>query len=186
MKPRLTEQDYLDAAIQIGCSVAAIKAVASVESRSSGFLRSGEPVILFEGHWFHNLTNGKYTNDKNRDISHKRWLRTYYSMNQHKRLAKAVKLDRDAALKSASWGKFQIMGFNYKKCGFNSLQEFINAMYDSERSQLMAFVEFVMSRGLDDELIELDWASFAYGYNGPGYAKNNYHIKMRRAYENFA
>ena len=47
-------------------------------------------------------------------------------------MGEAAHLNRIAALKSASWGKFQLMGFNYKLCGFNSLQAFVNAMYKNE------------------------------------------------------
>ena len=52
MPPSLTEADYAAAAGRLGCSVAAIKAVAKVESKGSGFLPSGEPRILFERHVF--------------------------------------------------------------------------------------------------------------------------------------
>lgn len=183
----LTDQDYQDAANELCCEVAAIKAVAFVESGGrSGFMKDGKtPKILFEGHWFHKLTKGIYTNIENANISYPKWIRKYYSQNQHNRLQKAVELDRVAALKSASWGKFQVMGFNYKISGFNSLQEFITAMYKSERGHLMAFVAFVKHRRLDDELRNLDWAGFAYGYNGSGFRTNRYDEKMAAAYKKY-
>ena len=78
------------------------------------------------------------------------------------------------------------MGFNWQLCGYKSLQEFINAMYHSEQKQLDAFCNFLKSRGLVDELRRRDWEGFAKGYNGPGYAKNQYHIKMKRAYYKYA
>jgi hypothetical protein len=31
-----------------------------------------------------------------------------------------------------------------------------------------------------------DWAAFAKGYNGPGYAKNAYDVKLAEAYERFS
>lgn len=179
---KLTEADYKKAAEIIGCDVATIKAVAKVESNGGGFNSDSSPKILFEGHWFHRLTKGKYTNLINRNISYPKWIRKFYKENQHKRLQKAVLLDRDAALKSASWGKFQIMGFNYDKCGFATIQEFINAMYKSEGAQLNAFVNFIISRNLDDELRNKDWARFAYYYNGTGFAKNKYDTKLANAY----
>ncbi len=187
MSKHLTEQDYKDAADSIGCEVAAIKAVAFVESGGrSGFMTDGvTPKILFEGHWFHKLTKGVFTNSINKDISYPKWIKKYYNQDQHKRLQKAERLNRDAALKSASWGKFQIMGFNYKLAGFNSLQSFINAMYKSEREHLFAFVAFVKHRRLDDELINKDWQGFAFGYNGKEYAKNKYDEKMENAYNRF-
>lgn len=179
----LTEQDYKEAAQFLGCDVPTIKAVAKVESLNSGFYRNGEPKILFEGHIFHKLTNGKYSTSENADISYPKWKTRYYRYNQHKRLQKAVKLDRDAALKSASWGKFQIMGFNHKLAGFNTLQEFVNAMYRSEKEHLKAFVNYVKNRHLDDELRNHDWVRFAYYYNGPGFAKNRYDEKLAYWYD---
>ncbi|MEE9408126.1 MAG: N-acetylmuramidase family protein [Polaribacter sp.] len=179
----LQENDYSVAAIIIGCDVATIKAVAEVESAGGGFNKDGSPKILFEGHWFHRLTNGRFTNYLNRNISYPKWIRTFYNQNQHKRLDKAVQLDRDAALKSASWGKFQIMGFNYDKCGFDNVQQFVNAMYKSEGKQLEAFVNFIISRRIDDELRNKDWAKFAYFYNGSGFRKNKYDEKLAKAYK---
>ena len=184
MSKFLTEEDYQYAASIIGCEVAVIKAVSFVESGGrSGFLKDGKtPKILFEGHWFHKLTKGRFTTPENANISYPRWIRKYYNQDQHKRLQKAVELDRDAALKSASWGKFQIMGFNYKIAGYDTLQDFINAMYKNEVSQLVAFVNFVRHRRLDDDLRRLDWQGFAYGYNGAGYAQNKYDEKLEKAY----
>ncbi|QQV91374.1 N-acetylmuramidase [Polaribacter phage Leef_1] len=182
----LTDLDYKKAAEIIGCDIATIKAVALVESNGGGFNKNGTPKILFEGHWFHKLTKGKFTNWINRNISYPKWIRTYYNENQHNRLQKAVLLDRDAALKSASWGKFQIMGFNYDKCGFSNIQDFINAMFKSEGAQLEAFVNFIISRNLDDELRDKNWSRFAYFYNGSGFAKNKYDTKLADAYLKYA
>ena len=59
-------------------------------------------------------------------------------------------------------------------------------MFASEAEQLLAFVRFVKVNKLDDELRRKDWAGFARGYNGSGYAKNSYDKKMKTAYEKFA
>lgn len=181
---KLTEKDFADAAKVLDCDVAAIKAVAQVESAGSGFLTNGEPKILFEAHWFYKFTGGRFGFS---NVSQKYWrlARPFYRQNQHSRLAKAVKLDRNSALKSCSWGKFQIMGFNYKACGFRTIQQFVNAMYAGEREQLLAFCNFIKHRRLDDELREKNWAKFAYGYNGKGYKTNRYDKKMKNAYEKF-
>lgn len=179
----LQECDYVTAANLLNCEVAAIKAVAEVESSGSGFLSTGEPRILFEGHVFYRLTKGKFGVS---NVSYPSWISKYYNENQHLRLAKAITLNREAALQSASWGKFQIMGENWKSLGYSSLQEFINAMYANETEHLMAFVKFVKVNGLADELKRKDWAGFARGYNGPGYAKNQYDKKMAAAYLKFS
>ena len=59
-------------------------------------------------------------------------------------------------------------------------------MVASSSNQLDAFVAFIKSQNLDDELRRLDWKGFAYGYNGRDYAKNKYDEKMARAYADFS
>jgi len=185
---KISEEEFKTAADLIGCEVAVIKAVAKIESNGSGFNADGTPKTLFEGHWFHKLTDGKYSNDSRYEsISYAKWTRKWYGNQivEKQRLDLAGSLDRDAALQSASWGAFQIMGFNYKLCGFNTVQEFINAMYKGEGTQLLAFINLVKSKKLDDELRDKDWAKFAYYYNGSGYAINKYDEKMKAAYIKF-
>lgn len=184
-KPVLNSQDFVDAAAILNCTVAAIKAVAEVESSGGGFLSTGEPKILFERHIFSGRTKRIF--DKTNPGVSDPTPGGYGPVSvQHKRLQEAVVLDRNAALMSASWGKFQIMGFNYALAGFNSLQEFITAMYQSERNHLIAFINFIKHTSLDDELRELRWADFARKYNGPQYAKNKYDTKLAAAYEKFS
>ena len=71
---------------------------------------------------------------------------------------------------------------NYKVCGFGSGEDFVKAMVSGEPAQLDAFVSFVKKNGLADELIRLDWAGFARGYNGPAYKANKYDAKLFAAY----
>ncbi|WP_332751840.1 N-acetylmuramidase family protein [Hydrogenophaga sp.] len=180
----LTEQDFARAAFKLGCEIAVVKAVAVVESTGGGFDPEGFPKTLFEGHWFHRETNGKHA-AMHPTLSYKNWTRAHYGKTwkeEKARLNAAVALDRTAAMKSASWGMFQIMGGNHAKCGFPTVQEFVNAMCAGEGEQLDAFVQFIMSTGLADALRTRDWARFAKGYNGPSYAKNKYDEKLATAY----
>lgn len=179
----LTEQDYINAANELGCEVATIKAVSEVEAPKGGFQEDGRPTILFERHKFHEFTKGKYSKEFP-DISNQR--PGGYTKEEHARLDKAAKLDRNAALKSASWGKFQIMGFNHNLAGFSVLQDFINAMYKSEGEQLKAFVKFIKANKLDDELRDKRWSDFARIYNGRNYHINAYDKKMEAAYKKYS
>ena len=106
-------------------------------------------------------------------------------MKEHKRLKEAIDLNRDAALKSASWGRYQIMGFNYAAAGFDELQYFIDAMHKDEGAHLDAFVSFVKAQRLDIPLRSHRWADFARGYNGIEYAKNQYDAKLATAWAKF-
>lgn len=193
MNPTLTEQDFLSAAAELGVPVAAIKAVCEVEAPQSGFDATGQPRILFEAHKFHALTGGRYT-ASHPSISSRTWNQALYAKGptpdarnaaEHRRLQAAVELSRSAALMSASWGQFQILGENYLAAGHDSLQSFINAMYAGAPAQLRAFVEFVKNdRGgkLHQALKALDWEAFARLYNGPLEAKNRYAIRLAAAY----
>ncbi len=163
MKPKLTDSDYATAAAALGCDLAAIKAVAAVESRAGGFNPDDTPVTLFEGHKFYQFTKGKFA-ESHPTLCFKDWTKAYYGrtwMDEQARLKAAQNLAYHEACMSASWGKFQIMGFNSGAAGFLGLPDFLVAMRDSEGAQLHAFVNIVKSMKIDDELASHDWAGFA-------------------------
>ncbi len=185
MKPSLTEQDFIDGAKLLECSVAAIKAVCQVEAPRGGFNPDDSPVTLFEGHKFYKFTGGRFAVQAP-DLCFKVWTRQYYGKGwqaEQARLQRAIALDRESALMSASWGKFQIMGFNHAMVGHPDIQGFVNAMYRSERDHLIAFTRFVQTAGLAPALRRQDWAGFAKGYNGAGYAENKYDDKLAAAFD---
>jgi N-acetylmuramidase/LysM domain len=184
----LTDADWQRAATALGVDVAAIRAVAEVEARRSGFLEDGRPKILFEAHQFSDRTGGRF-NRSHPDISSPRWNRDLYvgGAGEYPRLERAMALDRTAALESASWGRFQIMGFNHEAAGFADVESFVAAMRHSEGRQLDAFVNFIRSDpAMHRALQQHDWAGFAYRYNGEGYAANQYDTRMAEAYRRFA
>lgn len=194
MKPVLLPADYADAAVILACDIPAIKAVAEVESRGAGFLSDGRLKILFEGHKFFKYTQGKYAAN-HPTICHSAPTRSFYATGKNddergagewKRLEEAKALDPRAALLSASWGKFQIMGFNHVACGYGSVEKFVAALDVGEQAHLMAFISFLQHVKLDAPLREHRWADFAKGYNGAGYAENRYDEKMAAAHARYA
>jgi len=185
--------------------MAAIRAVDEVEAAGGGFDRArsdilgldgpggfidGEnlPKILFEAHIFSAETGHKF--DKSHpNLSSRQWNRALYvgGQGEYARLHKAMQLDRPAALKAASWGRYQILGRNFEACGFSDVGAFAEAMKESEQRQLDAFVAFIKANGLADEFRAIgpspaSCAPFARGYNGPGFAANNYHGKIAQAF----
>ena len=182
----ISDDAYAAAATSLGVDVATIKAVADVETSGDAFDALGRPRILFERHYFHRLTSGRF------DLTHARVSAKsaggYGKFSaQYDKLEEAYALDADAALRSASWGRFQIMGDNFIAAGYPSAQAFVKAMTRSEEAQLQAFVSFVRSRSsLADALRHKNWAAFAKAYNGPGYAKNQYDTKLAASYASFA
>lgn len=184
----MKDADFQAAAELLGCEVAAIRAVAEVESGRGGFNPDGSPVTLFEGHIFHRHTGGRF-DESHPDLSYPKWTKVHYGKGwqaEQDRLWRAMGLDNEAALKSASWGRFQIMGFNHRACGFDTVQAFVEAMRTGEREQLLAFCAFLKTEGIDKALRERDWTTFARRYNGPAFAENQYHTKIAAAYAKHA
>lgn len=180
----LTEQDYEDAAKRLDCEVAAIKAVAETESSGDGFLPDGGVKILFERHLFSKLTGRKF-DASNPDLSNRKAGGYGTVLAQPDRLKRAMELDHDAALKSASYGRFQVLGNNWQDLGYGSVQEFVDSM-GTDAGQLDSFIRFVEKNGLAGALQSKNWAAFAKRYNGPNYRINKYDDKMAAAYKKYA
>jgi len=183
---KLSEADYEKAAQLLNVEVAAIKAVTMVESNGGGYLPSKRPRILFESAIFGRLTAQKYT-QSNPNISTKSWDKSTYrgGEKEYDRLAEAMKLDEQSALKSASWGLFQILGSNCKSCGYDNVYDFVKANVECEAKQLECFVNFLKANGIDVALRNKDFDTFARKYNGPSYLQNNYSVKLQQAYNKF-
>lgn len=180
-----TDAGILRAAQQLGVNTATVRAVAEVESQGSGFLPDGRPKILFERHIFHRLTEGRF------DVSHPDLSIAHpggytRGASEYLRYYRALQLDPQAAVEACSWGAFQIMGFNWRACGERSLLGFFSAVHHDMDAHLALFVGFVQSKGLAPELKRHNWAQFAKVYNGPGYAKNEYDIRLAAAYDRYA
>lgn len=187
----LDSGDIASAASQLGVTEAHIRAVVEVEASGSGFLGNFAdgprlPKILFEAHIFGRETDGKY-NKSHPGISAAKWNRSLYQggIKEHDRIREAAQLDFDAAYRSASWGLFQIMGFNHEVAGYANLHDFVGVQYVSEAMQLRCGIEFIRSSGLDKYLVANDWARFAEGYNGKSYKQNKYDDKLAAAFEKY-
>ncbi|WP_290442840.1 N-acetylmuramidase family protein [Halomonas sp. OfavH-34-E] len=186
---RLGQADIERVAARLGVETAAVMAVNEVESRGSGFLDDGRPVILFERHVMRrNL----------RDIGRDADLLAEHlpgivnstpggydgGSAEHDRLHLARQIDEACAICAASWGLFQIMGHHYAALGFDTPQAMEAAANESEGAQLEMFAAFVeadprLHRALRDH----DWEAFARIYNGPAYAKHDYHGRMAAAFK---
>lgn len=182
----LTERAFKDSADKLGVEVAAIKAIASVETKGSAWITPGVPQILYERHIMARLLKAKGISTIGLPSDLVNTTPGGYGKfsEQHPKLDRAVKIDRECALQSCSWGMFQLMGFNYKECGYNTIQSFVNAMYKSEDEQLNAFVGFIKNNPqLNKALRFKDWATVARLYNGADYKINQYDSKLAAAYE---
>lgn len=187
---RFTHNAINTAAELLGVMPEVIRAVAEVEAAGDGFLvapkdgKPGIPKILFEAHIFGRLTGGQY-NVTHPQISSAKWNRALYrgGRGEWARLESARRLSPSFADQSASWGAFQILGSNFRECGFKSVGDFVKAMCESEDRHLLAFVAFVQhNNAMHLALKSQDWAGFAKRYNGPGYKANQYDVKIAAAF----
>ena len=179
---------------QYGIEPAVILAIQQIESGGNGYLPDGRPKILFEGHVFWSQLQKAGKNPQNflsgnEDILYPSWDRTKYQggAKEYDRLERAKKIDEICALKSASWGEFQIMGFNHATVGYGDVKSFVDAMHIPNGSSLKAVMEFCKSKNILKHVqgANKDWAKFAYSYNGSGYAQNQYDVKLAAAYERY-
>lgn len=183
-----------EAAKLLDVDVASIQAVAEVESRGNGFTDTGFVKILFERHKFYKFYKEKYgktaadsLSAKYPDICNTKKGGYLGGRKEHYRLDAAIKIDRTIAMLSASWGRFQIMGFNYKACGFTDVESFVKAMWVNEDEHLKAFVNFVNSdANLRRTLKAKQWSQFAALYNGSEFKMNQYDTKLIQAYTKYA
>lgn len=178
---KLTDKDYEEIAKLLKCEINAIKAVVKVESAGGGFNKDSLAKILFEPHIFSKQTSGKY-DTSHPNISSKKWNKALYK-DPYKMLEEATKLNEDAALKSASYGAFQVLGTNYKVCGYKSIDEFVKDISHSEKKQLEIFAKFILANKIEIHLQKKDWVGLAKAYNGPGFKKNKYDVKLEQAYK---
>lgn len=192
---KLTDARIAEIARENGIHPAALLAVKLIESGTkSGFLDSGKPQILFEGHVFYKYLKANVKSlDMNKlcaqypNIVYPKWDRSKYFGGEKEwtRLEQARKINLKYANYAASWGMFQVMGFNYKTCGCKSIDEFVEKMCTSQEHQLLLTLNFLKNSNLIVPLQKRQWATFAKGYNGPGFAQNKYHIKLQAAYNNY-
>ncbi|MDF3935360.1 N-acetylmuramidase family protein [Pseudomonas citronellolis] len=198
----LSASNLAAAAQRLGVPLASVYAVNEVESAGAGFLPTGKPKILFERHqMYRQLCTPRHPDDDVAALKrHADELVAQFpnlvnpvpggyagGAAEHQRLAQARLIDDTAALESASWGAFQVMGYHATRLDYESVQAFAAAMASGEPAQFDAFVRFIEAdAALLKALKARKWADFAKLYNGPAYARNLYDVKLQRAYERYA
>lgn len=184
-----TDADMAKLADDLQCHPADLEAIAQVESNGFGWFADGRMKILFEKHWFYKLIpDEKRTNAMKSGLARKNWISPknggYKDQDKpddrYKLLERAIKVDREAAFKSISMGKFQIMGFNHLICGHQTAEGMFNAFCESEVYQLSAFAGFLNTKGLVPAIRARDFARVEDVYNGGGLG-GAYAKKMKAA-----
>jgi len=177
----ISAAEIAEIATRIGIPERNLRAIATVESGGGGFDNNGRPKILYERHYFHRLTNGRwspspFSQAKSGGYSEPSW----------DKLCRAACLHPLHAFASASWGKFQIMGSHANSLGYANPLEFAYTMTRSEKAHYEALAAFIKTNRLDDEARAMSTdpekcRAFARAYNGPAYEKFSYHKKLAKA-----
>lgn len=185
---RLDDIDLPIIGRRIGVGEDEIHAVIDVETSGGGFDAQGRVRMLFEPHVFYRELGPVAERSRaiEAGLAYAKWVTRSYPRDSYPRLLAAIEINEDAALRSASWGLGQIMGFNCVLAGYTDARSMVEDFAEDEEKHLDAMVTFIISAGLDDELRRHDWRGFARGYNGSGYAKHGYHTKLAAAYAKWA
>ena len=177
---RLDSVDIPRMAARIDVPEDRVRAVDETESRGSGFDKAGRPKMLFEPHLFYRMLKGK-----ERDaavaagLAYPKWKKEY-PVESYTRMVKAMKINRDAALRAASWGRYQCLGDHYAMLGYGAPDQMVKAFMDDEESHLEGFVTFIINSGVDDDLRAGRYDVFFRVYNGPAYVDNGYPATFKR------
>ncbi|WP_090703147.1 MULTISPECIES: N-acetylmuramidase domain-containing protein [unclassified Beijerinckia] len=170
----------------LGIEVAALRAFMEVEAPKGPFDAKGRPTMLFEPHKFykHLPTSDKRARAVAEGLAYPRQGTKPYPSESYTRLLQAIEIDLEAALQSCSWGSTQIMGENYEELGYVSAKAMVIAAMDSADLQLVQTAKLMRAKpGLVNAIKKHDWATCARLWNGAGYAKNKYDVKLAKAYQ---
>jgi hypothetical protein len=178
---------------QLGVEPAVLFAVIEVESAGTIMWNVNgkqRPAIRFEGHYFHKRLKGAQlqaavaaglANPKAGAVANPRSYSARYAL-----LERAKDINEAVALESTSWGLGQVMGANWKRLGYGSVNQLVKEAESGAEGQIKLMVEYIEDFGLVPSLKSKDWESFAHGYNGPAHAKGNYAGKMATAYARYS
>lgn len=184
-------KDLERAATSLNVPLACVRAINEVESRGEGFFSNGLAAILFERHVFYARLKRQGMDVKKLKIQHPDVVNDEPGgyeggLAEWERLNRAIKIDRAAAIESTSWGLFQIMGFHWKELKYANADDFLACMNRSEGLQLDALVRFLKANpAMIRALQVINFTDFARLYNGVGYAKNQYDLKMAKAFAKY-
>lgn len=179
----LTPDGFDKAQSKLGVSAASLWSLLTVETLGFGFLVDRRAKILFERHIFRKRTDGQF-DTSNPDISSHNAGGYAGGAAEYLRLAKAISLNRQAALESTSWGLGQIMGFNAIALGYSGVEDMVQRFMDGEDAQLDGTQRYITNnKFLAEAFVKGDWKKVAFFYNGTTYAINQYDVKLKRFFD---
>lgn len=186
----------LDPRVVAGCRAASLKykvplatVIGIVQQESAGkffAIVHGEerPVVRWEGHYFEKrltspqlmlahaarLASPKVGGIGNPASQEARW---------DKLIQPAMRINRQAAIESVSWGLGQVMGSHWKRLEFESADAFLTYVSQGIVEQIDVMMRYCQEFGLIDDMQRGDIEGFVRGYNGPG-AVASYSASIRK------
>lgn len=169
MENKITTEQIKDLAREFEIDWKLIKMLIMVESSNSGFGIDGKIVIRFEEKKFLDVVGVLVVNH------HSNQAEEYVAFQ------KAYALDQNQANLCTSWGMGQIMGYEYKKAGYDSVEKMIGEFKISEFYQVKGILNFCKNKpGLWNALKTKNFPLIEYLYNGG--RKGIYATRLKNAF----
>lgn len=189
---RLNLSDIESVAATLKVETAALRAVIDVECRGSGFTSDGRLTMLYEPHIAYRYATAEQRKALTKaGVAAPSWGTIKYPGTVTGRYAQFETCASiggiELACKATSWGLPQGMGFNHGPFGYASAEAMVRAFAEGgEVEQIAGMGRFISANPrMLAALRNLQWADFAYRYNGSGYKSNAYDTKLASAYLKF-
>jgi hypothetical protein len=179
-----------------GIEPAALIAVIETETNGTAFEQDGRtPLFLYERHVAYREASKAGPEILKAfvaaGLAHPHWEPSTQYKDQGssaKRLAliaNARAIHEEVANRSASWGLGQTMGNECRNVGHNSATQLVGACEDLDH-QIAVLIAEIRSKRLIGAMNGHDWKTFAYHYNGAGFEKNRYDVKLAVAWRKWS
>lgn len=185
-----TSKDY-------GVDPIMVLALMDNESRESGFLPNTRATVLFERHKFREYLMKVKTPGEVKRLQAQRpdliggpYVAKGGSVNGYiggergwGRVDDAMRIDLESAIQACSWGLGQVMGFNWRLVGAESVMDFFTKMMTNEYEQFKLMLGFIVNQPhLVRAFNRKDYTTIAVTYNGRNHAQNRYVPRLEAAY----
>lgn len=189
--PALTDRDFTVFASLLNVPVSYIKGVRKVEAPRGAFTEDGRPTDLYERHVaYRNALAPTSLAQQRPDLFNAKGYGPGgygpYS-GQFDKMADACAYDPEAALCGVSWGAFQVLGENWRGLEYDSVWDMVSSLTESEAAHLDCFARFLKMKSIEDEFRACrpgdpdSCIPFVSKYNGAGFRKFGYHVKLAQA-----
>lgn len=181
----LLPEEIIEEAVLLKIKPEVLLALVNLEKKSPAFLPDGKPGIIFQGHRFWKELKKRNIDpvplsEKYPEIVYPNYNRKFIlrGEKEYDRLEKAKLIHKEAAYLSTQWGMFNLDGYSFKECGFNSVNEMVHQFYKTEKEQFIAFLNYLKARQAIDDIRKSDWLSYGKKVHGKNFNSEKFIRKM--------